>query len=77
MDHEYLNTKFKAEWQIKRINECQKGIFQGFHVPNVDRREDIINLSKLYRIHLEEKEDRINYLSDSADQEALLKKIDL
>ena len=71
MDHEYLNTKFKAEWQIKRINECQKGLFQGFHVPNVDRREDIINLSKLYRIHLEEKEDRINYLSDSADQEAL------
>ena len=71
MDHEYLNTKFKAEWQIKRINECQKGIFQGFHVPNVDRKEAIINLSKLYRIHLEEKEDRINYLSESADKEAL------
>ena len=28
MDHDYLNTKFKAEWQIKRINESQKGIFE-------------------------------------------------
>ena len=25
MDHDYLNTKFKAEWQIKRINESQQG----------------------------------------------------
>ena len=71
MDHEYLNTKFKAEWQIKRINESQKGIFQGFFVPNEDRKEVIINLSKLYRIHLEEKEDRINYLSESGDQDAI------
>ena len=47
MDNEYLNTKFKAEWQIKRINESQKGIFQGFFVPNEDRKEVIINLSKL------------------------------
>ena len=46
MDHNYLNTKFKAEWQIKRINESQKGIFEGFHVPNDDRKEAIINLSK-------------------------------
>jgi len=71
MDHEYLNTKFKAEWQIKRINECQRGIFQGFFVPNEARKEVIINLSKLYRIHLKEKEDRINYLSDSEDQNAI------
>ena len=71
MDHEYLNSKFKADWQIRRIRECQKGIFQGFHVPNDDRKEEIINLSKLYRIHLEEKGDRINYLSDSADQDAI------
>ena len=71
MDHEYLNTKFKAEWQIKRINESQKGIFQGFFVPNDARKEVIINLSKLYRIHLEEKENRINYLSESGDQDAI------
>ena len=71
MDHEYLNTKFKAEWQIKRINESQKGIFEGFHVPNDDRREVIINLTKLYRMHLEEKEDRINYLSEPEDQDAI------
>ena len=71
MDHEYLNSKFKAEWQIKRINESQKGILQGFFVPNEDRKEVIINLSKLYRIHLEEKEDRINYLSESGDQDAI------
>ena len=71
MDYEYLNTKFKAEWQIKRINESQKGIIEGFHVPNDDRREVIINLTKLYRMHLEEKEHRINYLSDSADQDAI------
>ena len=71
MDHEYLNSKFKAEWQIKRINESQKGILQGFFVSNEDRKEVIINLSKLYRIHLEEKEDRINYLSESEDQDAI------
>ena len=71
MDHEYLNSKFKAEWQIKRINESQKGILQGFLMPNEDRKEVIINLSKLYRIHLEEKEDRINYLSESEDQNAI------
>ena len=71
MDHEYLNSKFKAEWQIKRINESQKGILQGFFVPNEDRKEVIINLSKLYRIHLEEKVDRINYLSESEDQNAI------
>ena len=71
MDHEYLNTKFKAEWQIKRINESQKGILQGFFVSNEDRKEVIINLSKLYRIHLEEKVDRINYLSESEDQNAI------
>ena len=71
MDHEYLNSKFKAEWQIKRINESQKGIFQGFFVPNDARKEVIINLSKLYRIHLEEKENRINYLSESGDQDAI------
>ena len=71
MDYEYLNTKFKAEWQIKRINESQKGIFQGFHVPNDDRKDIIINLSKLYRIFLEEKEYRINHLSDAADQDAI------
>ena len=61
MDYEYLNTKFKAEWQIKRINESQKGIFQGFHVPNDDRKDIIINLSKLYRIFLEEKQLRIHH----------------
>ena len=71
MDHEYLNSKFKAEWQIKRINESQKGILQGFFVPNEDRKEVIINLSKLYRIHLEEKVDRINYLSESEAQKAI------
>ena len=71
MDYEYLNTKFKAEWQIKRINESQKGIFQGFHVPNDDRKDIIINLSKLYRIYLEEKANRINHLSDAADQDAI------
>ena len=71
MDHEYLNSKFKAEWQIKRINESQKGILQGFFVSNEDRKEVIINLSKLYRIHLEEKVDRINYLSESEDQNAI------
>ena len=47
MDHKFENNKFKAEWQIKRINESQKGLFQGFQIPNVDRREAIINLSKL------------------------------
>ena len=71
MDYEYLNTKFKAEWQIKRINESQKGIFQGFHVPNDDRKDIIINLSKLYRIFLEEKQNRIHHLSDAADQDAI------
>ena len=71
MDHKFENNKFKAEWQIKRINESQKGLFQGFHIHNVDRREAIINLSKLYRIHLGEKEDRINYLSESLDQKAI------
>ena len=52
MDHEYLNTKFKAEWQIKRINESQKGIFEGLNVTNDDRREVIINITKLNRMHL-------------------------
>ena len=75
MDHEYLNTKFKAEWQIKRINEFQKGIFQGFHVPNDDRKEAIINLSKLYRVHLEENKDLINYLSEPEDQDAIYEEL--
>ena len=31
----------------------------------------IINLSQLYRVHLDEKEDRINYLSEPEDQDAI------
>ena len=75
MDRKFQNDKFRAEWQMKRINECQKGMFSGFHVPNFatdyDRGEEIINLSKLYRLHLQDKEDRINILSESADQDAI------
>ena len=48
MDHKFENNKFKAEWQIKRLNESQKGLFQGFHIANVDRREAIIKILSIF-----------------------------
>jgi len=42
-------------------------------VSNDDRKDIKINVSKLYRIYLEENEYRIRYLYDTADQDAIFK----
>ena len=71
MDHKFENDRYSADWQIMRIIEAKKGLFEGFRVKNIDRKDTIINLSKLYRHFLAEKEERINYLSESEDQSAI------
>ncbi len=71
MDHKFENDRYRADWQIMRIIEAKKGLFEGFRVKNIDRKDTIINLSKLYRHFLAEKEERINYLSESEDQSAI------
>ena len=71
MNRKFDDDKFRADWQILRIKEANKGLFEGFQVRNIDRKDVIVNLSKLYRLFLEEREELINQLFDPADQAAI------
>ena len=71
MNRKFDDDKFRADWQILRIKEANKGLFERFQVRNIDRKDMIVNLSKLYRLFLEEREELINQLFDPADQAAI------
>ena len=45
MNRKFDDDKFRADWQILRIKEANKGLFEGFQVRDVDRK-DFIDLQK-------------------------------